>query len=550
MSDAIYKKIKKQNGEKFAQTIRNHHNGLMEIEELPQILRYAGRDPDDVAGLLPYLMTLLNAEERELFNKPKDPFELLDKAGYDAFHADTLEKQNSITHYYEPDELLCTFNDAARYEDYHIVHAVKKDADQIQRKHFKGKEERQDEYGTSVISIQMLKDGGEISIKNRYNHTVPYCDNTFSSNPDHIIDGLSSALQSHFNVTFNAPKNPLPEGFNLVRGHIIKYNMEHENIYYGDQFWTRGGKIYTVDRGRGDAMFDDLLFDNKTKTLRKIDKKTNGKFHEDFNETYGGNRGLAVDKDGNLRLNGDILIGAQNAQIITLNLPGLLTMRHDSLIGAPKLKEFRAPDLIEMGKWCLYEVPQLEFFDAPVLTHMDNHCLHTCGSLTKINIPMLQEMKHHCLNSCDQLKRLHAPSLVHMGESCLKTAYSLVKIDIPMLETIDSNSLCWAPKLRKFHAPRLIRMVGNNLNTADLLEEFNAKSLVRLGSQSLQSANSLKKFHAHSLEILGNRCLNSVENLKIFFAPQMYKVGSHCLSNAPHIKARFNPHPALRQVCR
>ena len=40
----MYQKIKKQNGEKFAQVIRNFHNGIFEIPEIDVMLRHAGRD--------------------------------------------------------------------------------------------------------------------------------------------------------------------------------------------------------------------------------------------------------------------------------------------------------------------------------------------------------------------------------------------------------------------------------------------------------------------------------------------------------------------------
>ena len=76
----MYKKIKKQNGERFAQAIRAHHNGIFEIPELDKILRHAGRDAEP---LLPYLTSLLikNDDEAEVETKPEDPFILLDKAG-------------------------------------------------------------------------------------------------------------------------------------------------------------------------------------------------------------------------------------------------------------------------------------------------------------------------------------------------------------------------------------------------------------------------------------------------------------------------------------
>ena len=109
----MYKKLKTQKGERFAQTIRNFHNGILEIPDLDVIVRYAGREAEP---LLPYLMSLLatNDDKVDEAPAPANPFDLLEQAGYDAFYADTLEKKNSISKYFEKDELLCTFNDAAR----------------------------------------------------------------------------------------------------------------------------------------------------------------------------------------------------------------------------------------------------------------------------------------------------------------------------------------------------------------------------------------------------------------------------------------------------
>ncbi len=410
----MYNKLKKQNGEKFAQAIRGFHNGILEIPDLDVILRHAGREAEP---LLPYLMSLLASNDDDApASAPGDPFALLDRAGYEAFHADTLEKQNSIARYFKQGELLCTFNDSARYQDYYIVHAVKKNVDRIRREDFNGKEKRQDEYGTSVISIQMLKEGGYISIKNRYNHTVSGSDNTFGSNPDNIIEGLSAALKAHFNVEFSVTESPLPEGFVLTGNRIFKYHREYNNIYYGDQAWAQDGTIHTVDRSAGDALFDGFLFDNKTKTLKNIDPGFNDSFAEDFNRCYGGNRALSVQK-GNLTLNGAILIGAEESRIISLYLPALVTMGDRCLFDTPALTHFKAPALATMGDCCLFHADALRHFEASALATMGNYCLHNARTLTHFKAAALTTMGSGCLSNASALTGagFKAP---HTGPAC------------------------------------------------------------------------------------------------------------------------------------
>lgn len=95
MNSKVYELIKKQNGEHFARTIRNHCDAVFEIPNIIEMLKYAGRDSQP---LLPYLMGLCQ-EQNKVIEAPKEvasPFALLHSAGYHAEYADTLAKQNAI----------------------------------------------------------------------------------------------------------------------------------------------------------------------------------------------------------------------------------------------------------------------------------------------------------------------------------------------------------------------------------------------------------------------------------------------------------------------
>ena len=84
----------------------------------------------------------------------------MDEAGYKLYRCETYEDILAFKPYYYQkysekesiNELLCTFNDAKRIETHYVFFAVKKNVDEIKRENFK-KPEREDEYGTSVISI-------------------------------------------------------------------------------------------------------------------------------------------------------------------------------------------------------------------------------------------------------------------------------------------------------------------------------------------------------------------------------------------------------------
>ena len=134
-----------------------------------------------------YIYSLLQKDEAEVASE-KTPKELFEELGYDFYECKTEEEIQYFKKYYKEDEELCTFS-GGRLNTCYVFFAVKKDAENIKRK---AEPERQDEYGTSVISIQFTKDDtNTLSIKNRYNHTVSNPDATFSNN---LVKSLSLFL--------------------------------------------------------------------------------------------------------------------------------------------------------------------------------------------------------------------------------------------------------------------------------------------------------------------------------------------------------------------
>lgn len=319
----MYDIIKKQNGEHFAKAIRNYDNGIFDIPNIDKIVKYAGRDAEPIMN---YLVALKQIKIQEM-SVHMDPITLLSKAGYNAYVADTLEKQNAIKKYYAHGEELCTFRDNGRFKNYYIINAVRKDVDKIKRS---AHPSRDDKYGTSVISIQILKTGGFISIKNRYNHTVQNCDNTLDSNPDNIILGLSDAIRHHFNVDFSSQHVPLPNHYVSIHGQICRYNSEIENIYFGEDFYARDGQIYEIDKNSEIMIGNGILFDikqkcfvdltrmNDTETMRyrfvmTLNNETQGK-KITVQKNPSGGRDILAD--------GTQLLTVENGEIVNINLPG------------------------------------------------------------------------------------------------------------------------------------------------------------------------------------------------------------------------------------
>ena len=334
----IYKKIKKQNGEAFAKAIRNHYNGIFEIGGIVDMLEYAGRKAEE--PLMKYLVSLqktpIQAQEVS-----EDPIALLDKAGYDAYvvtaltdednpdydpnNPKTWRGQNTIKRYYASDEELCTFREPTRYQRYYIINAVKKDVDEIKRGY---PPKREDDYGTSVISIQVFKMGGFISIKNRYNHTVENPDYTFGSNPDQIILGLSDAIRNRFGVDFSSQNVSLPKGFIRIRDQegkdrIIHYHREERGYYIGPKCYVKDGVLSKVNPD-SEILLENFVLHLNDGTVKNV-SGANSALHELLENTINGKR-IHIRKEDDVRHlllpDGQEVLTVKDGRLLSMNILG------------------------------------------------------------------------------------------------------------------------------------------------------------------------------------------------------------------------------------
>ena len=173
------KKIKKHYGEDFAHLCRTLFPTILETEGLLYELiksRFAFNkslyqdliENNYVADFRNYIYSLIETEE-DIVDTGKSPFALMKEAGYNLFECTTEDDIQEFRMYYNRREELCTFN-GGRLNTHYVFFAVKDNALDLDRKSFLVPN-RQDEYGTSVISIQFTKgDINHVSIKNRYNN--------------------------------------------------------------------------------------------------------------------------------------------------------------------------------------------------------------------------------------------------------------------------------------------------------------------------------------------------------------------------------------------
>lgn len=170
------------------------------------------------------------------------------KAGYDTVIFDDEEKIAECKKYYAAGEIICTYNNLlGRMSQYHMLVAIKKDIDKIQRSKTPKME---DEYGTSILNIQIAKNGSHMSIKNRYNHTVIECDSTLNNNLDLLVPGLQAKVLGYYNIASLNKNKTYYRNIAKINGVYLKYVTEVENVYFGNFVLDSKNGVRFADNGR------------------------------------------------------------------------------------------------------------------------------------------------------------------------------------------------------------------------------------------------------------------------------------------------------------
>jgi hypothetical protein len=154
-----------------------------------------------------------------------------DSVGYDTIIFDDETAISECRKYYSKNEVICTYNNLqARMREYHMLVAIKRDISEIKRS---SSPQRDDEYGTSILNIQIARNGSHMSIKNRYNHTVSEPDSTFNNNLDMLYYGLQSMVLGYYGLASLSSKQSYYKDIVNIGGVYLKYHTEKNNVYFG-----------------------------------------------------------------------------------------------------------------------------------------------------------------------------------------------------------------------------------------------------------------------------------------------------------------------------
>ena len=503
MNDLKY--IKKYYGENFAHLCRELFPTILENKGLLPIILTTKFAPNkslynDILneGLIDEFKSFIysfatNSDKKITLPENKTPQELLDGAGYILYpECKTEQDIAQFKKYYEKDEMLCTFN-GDRLKRCRVWFAIKKDVENIKRENFCNPQ-RQDEYGTSVISIQFSKTKPCIlSIKNRYNHKVSNPDATFGNNLDNIIPGLTDAFAREYDLDLI---DGITRKFNIENyilasdGRFYKSNVERNNIHYCcNNYVIKDGVAEQLDKNRF-VLIDEYVIDKKEKKVMLFDS------------------GLKCKQDAFIESLGEIydiiIISKKNDCLIKI----LSNTGETKIVSSENaILEYENNSIKSIGDGFLSYNKNLKNFEAQNLENVGLDFLFYNKALKNINLPNIKNLGECFLSQNEHLINLNMPKLEKVGNYFLQHNIFLEKLNLPNIKKIGSMFLCNNVILNEFTAPKLEEVGQDFLKINENLKLLNLPNLKKVGDDFLSSNKILEGFIAPNIKTTGENFL-------------------------------------------
>lgn len=454
-----FKFLKKNYSEKFAQDCRRLFPTILENDgTLAHIISSNFAPSKHLHELVEnnetlfrnYILNMANVEQKIMEGTSKTPEQLFREAGYILYpECESDADVQKFKKYYEPDEKLCTFDDHTRIDNCRIWFAVKEDVDKIQRKDFLSPE-RQDAYGTSVLSIQFTKSVPNVlSIKNRYNHRVANPDCTFSNNLDNICDGLTASFVKYFGI------NPNFKGVNVDKEMFQNYTLADDGLFYrynvviDDKYFCENNVVVDYSYfGSGEAaefdksrflLVDQYLFDFSFKC---IDMSFVSMIPDEFI--------LSIGQISDMKLvPGE---GGEKTIVITPKRGEDVRVVVNS---KGELVEYHNPNVKVIGNQFLFHNYDLRTLDLPNVKKIGNECLTSNRQLRTFNAPKVKSIGDRFLENNIYLEEFRADELVKAGYNFLTCLPLLKVVELNKLQRVSEYSLSYNPALEILNVPNL-----------------------------------------------------------------------------------------------
>lgn len=538
--DLVY--IKKHYGEKFAQLCG---------ELFPSILKYPGElsrildskfshnkflyydliKNNKISDFTAYINKLSKYEYIDYNLSDKTPYELLDSVGYTLYKCESEASIQFFRNYYENYYCLSTFN-GDRLKTHHVYFAVKKDVDKYELNDFP-KPNRQDEYGTSVISIQFSKDEPHaLSIINRYIDYVDNIDATFSNNLDNIVEGLTSSFEKELSFEFqsNQIEFSLPNYKEASDGKFYRYYKsyipydnedENNNIYFCiNNTIIENNKAKVLDYGL--LLVGDCILDLKNKSIKEYINKigyynsladsinSTGKISDIscYKEVDGITKVLInikgknypikfdIDELGNILMYSNIFAKSVCINFLgyekylnDLDILNCETIKDEFLLHNKSLKELYLPmvKIITSKFMCNNHV--LEKINLDSVEIIGNEFL-IHNNLTSISLPKLESAGKYFMQLSNKLKTIYAPKLEVCKKGFLECNINLEVLSMDNVTILQTNTLYENRKLETLYLPNCTEIWGGVLQHNHIIKKVYLPCAKRISNDFLKSAQS------------------------------------------------------------
>ena len=433
---------------------------------------------------------------------------MLNDAGYDLYECNSEEDIQKFKKYYAKGEELCTFH-GGRLDRCYVFFAVKKNVSDIKREDYPNPE-RQDEYGTSVLSIQFTKDESHnLSIKNRYNHHVNNPDSTYSNNLDNIIIGLTESFGKYYGLVQQHLRNEFSLDYYVLAsdGKFYKYNQELNNIYYcPNNIIIDNFKVKRYDKEKY-IILDYFILDLINKKIELYDKSIKESFPDIFfNIAKIEIERKEEEKEIKITLqNNNIITMAlnKNNQIIKLDYPKIKIIGDYFLSSNHLIHELNLPVLEKVGDgFCMFN-SHLKKLNLPKLKRVGNDFLYFNVYIKELNLPSLEIGGNHFLAYNKKLLELNLPSLQKIGHDFGRFNHVLQKINCPLLEEVGADFLYCSQYVEKLSLPKLKRAGNNFMYRNECLRVVDLPFLEEVGNNFLYYNEGLQELSLPSLKSAG-----------------------------------------------
>ena len=464
-------------------------------------------------------------KENDLIVKTnKSPFELMNDAGYILYECKNQEEILSFKKYYSKDEELCTFKEE-RLKTNYVFFAVKKDVDRIKRDEFKIPQ-RQDRYGTSVISIQFTKgDNNIVSIKNRYNHKVQNPDATYSNNLDNIIQGLTYSFNKYYKFNIDYKDSFELNGWvKAIDNKFYKYNYEINNIYYCVDNIIIDSKRNVISDFKDKEKYlviDYFILDIVKKKIYLYDERLKDSFIDNINI-----KKINILKDKNIKIidiiplegeNITIKINSKN-QILSYINNNIKKVKDNFLCDNTTINEIIMNSLEQTGDYFLEKNKCLKYIEFNKLKNAGNNFISNNRIIEIAIMNNLEKVGHSFMHENRSIKKFIANNLKIVGNYFFSNAsFNLINLILNNLEVVGDGFLDKNISVKNFQAPKL-KVVGNSF---------------------FRYNKNIKELILDNLQVVEDMFLYSDDMLEYFSASKLKKVGKYFLKKASYVECNF-----------